>query len=243
MMQRIQEETASGAPQQTRNAPQAPKQRIAYRITKRVLDFVLAAILLTILMPVLLVMALIISLDSPGAPIFSQKRMGFNWRTGECRPFSFLKLRSMYRDADSAVHQRYIKTWINGDHHDEGSNGHDKASDLAHDARVTRVGRFIRRTSIDELPQLWNVIKGEMSLVGPRPVPVYEVAEYEPWHKERLMATPGITGTWQITSRGRGTVDEMARLDIDYVRNQSFLLDLQILLHTIPAVISRQGAG
>lgn len=236
-------ETVQDTSSRTHDGGSAMRPTTAYRIAKRTLDIVVATILLIVLLPFLLIVALLISLDSPGAPIFGQKRMGYNWRTGQCQPFFFLKLRSMYKNTDSSAHERYVKDWINGNGHGKGDNGHDKAADLSHDDRITRVGRFIRRNSIDELPQLWNVIRGEMSLVGPRPVPVYEVEQYSEWHKKRLLATPGITGLWQITSRGWGTVDDMVRLDIGYINNQSFLNDLKILLHTIPSVISKTGAG
>ena len=113
---------------------------------------------------------------------------------------------------------------------------------LTDDPRVTRIGRILRRTSLDELPQLFNVLKGEMSLVGPRPVPLYEAAAYVDWHLERLAALPGITGLWQVRGRGRVSFAEMVRMDIAYVRNQSPLLDITLLLSTIPAVMSGRGA-
>ena len=113
---------------------------------------------------------------------------------------------------------------------------------LANDGRVTRIGRILRKTSLDELPQLWNVIKGDMSLVGPRPVPLYEVAEYWPWQMQRLEATPGITGLWQVTGRGIVTADEMIDLDIEYIKRQTLWVDLKIMLLTVPAVMSGRGA-
>ena len=116
-------------------------------------------------------------------------------------------------------------------------------SRLIDDPRVTRIGRILRRTSLDELPQLFNVIRGEMSLVGPRPVPLYEVAAYQPWQRERLAALPGITGLWQVRGRCELSFEDMVRLDVEYIRNQSIWLDFKILSLTIPAVLSGRGAG
>lgn len=207
------------------------------------MDVVIASILLVLLAPLGALVALAIVVDTSGPAIFSQERMGYDWRRRRLRPFRFLKFRSMYKDADQSVHHSYVKAWINGESGGNGSNGHDKANDLLNDHRITPVGRVLRRTSLDELPQLWNVIRGEMSMVGPRPVPLYEVAEYEPRHMARLAATPGITGAWQVKCRGRGTVDEMTELDTEYIRHQSLWLDIKILLLTIPAVIKGSGAA
>lgn len=220
----------------------ATGRRRTYYIAKRVMDVILTALLLVLFAPVMLAVALAVRLDSPGKIIFSQDRMGYDWRTGQLRPFKFLKFRSMYENIDQSVHKEYIKSWINGTN-GNGANGHNKQADLRHDRRMTRVGRILRRTSLDELPQLWNVMRGDMSLVGPRPVPLYEVSEYEPWHMARLAATPGITGAWQVRCRGRGTIDEMAGLDIEYIENQSLWLDIKILVLTIPAVITGSGAA
>jgi lipopolysaccharide/colanic/teichoic acid biosynthesis glycosyltransferase len=146
----------------------------------------------------------------------------------------------MVEDADSSLHEAFCKAFVEG--RIESLDGDESAFKLARDPRVTRVGRLLRKTSLDELPQLVNVLKGEMSLVGPRPVPTYEVAGYQTWHCERLAALPGITGLWQIKGRGRVTFEEMIRMDIDYVRNRSLWLDIKILVFTIPAVLSGRGA-
>jgi len=216
----------------------APERDDLYFRLKRLMDFVLALGLLVLLAPVLLLIGLLIKLDSPGSPLFTQERMGFDWRGRKRRPFVIFKFRSMYQDCDQGAHKNYVRRWIRGE-----LGAEEDAGKLANDRRVTRIGRILRKTSLDELPQLWNVLKGDMSLVGPRPVPLYEVAEYQAWHLRRLQATPGLTGLWQVNGRGRGTVDEMARLDIEYIDRQTVWYDLRILLLTIPAMLSGRGAA
>jgi lipopolysaccharide/colanic/teichoic acid biosynthesis glycosyltransferase len=153
----------------------------------------------------------------------------------------------MYTNVDSELHRRYVQAYIDGDEAAMAAlRPGDAKSDsykLTADPRVTRVGRFLRRTSLDELPQLWNVIRGEMSLVGPRPPIPYEVKKYGRDHFHRLAALPGITGLWQVSGRCETTFEEMVQLDLNYIKNQSIWLDLQILLKTLPAVISEKGAG
>jgi lipopolysaccharide/colanic/teichoic acid biosynthesis glycosyltransferase len=210
---------------------------------KRAMDLVLSFALLLLLSPLLLVIAVLIKLDSRGPVIFTQKRMGYHWPTQEVRPFIFCKFRSMYHNCDQRVHIEHIRDWIQGQKRAQQSGDHIELIKLTDDERVTRVGRILRKTSLDELPQLWNVLKGEMSLVGPRPVPLYEVAEYQPWHMRRLKATPGITGLWQIKGRGEMSIDEMVCLDLEYINKQSLWLDLKILFLTIPAVMSGHGAA
>lgn len=221
-------------------------RRLRYYTTKRYLDVVLSGAALVLLLPVFLVIALAIKLDSPGPVIFAHERVGARLRrrgsTGawEIRPFRFYKFRSMVHNADDSLHRAHIAAYANG----EVQRGPGKEGfKLARDPRITRVGRFLRATSLDELPQLVNVLKGDMSLVGPRPVPVYEAEHYQPWQFERLAAQPGITGLWQVTGRCALTFDEMISLDLEYVRNQSTVLDLKILARTVPAVIRGTGAG
>jgi lipopolysaccharide/colanic/teichoic acid biosynthesis glycosyltransferase len=150
------------------------------------------------------------------------------------------KFRSMVQDADSAMHEAYIRDFVEGRvQPNEEQGGKFK---LTNDPRVTRVGRVLRRASLDELPQLFNVLKGEMSLVGPRPVPPYEVACYRPGDHKRLAALPGITGLWQVNGRCQVSFEEMIQMDLEYIRNASLWLDLEILLLTIPAVICGRGA-
>jgi lipopolysaccharide/colanic/teichoic acid biosynthesis glycosyltransferase len=203
------------------------------------MDVVLASLLLLVLLPLLAFIALVIKLDSPGPVIFVQERVGARRRSHarrtvwEVANFPFYKFRSMVWDANQSAHQAHIQAWMEDTA---------RTVKLTEDPRITRVGRLLRRTSLDELPQLINVLKGEMSLVGPRPVPTYEAAAYLDWHRERLAALPGITGRWQVNGRGQVTFTEMVRMDIEYVRNQSPWLDIKILLATIPVVLSGRGA-
>lgn len=198
---------------------------------KRAMDLLIAIPGLVIISPLLILTAIAIKLDSPGVVLFKQERVG---RYG--KSFQMYKFRSMRNDVDETIHEEHIKAYANGNL--DLSNG----NKIIADPRVTRVGNFIRKTSIDELPQLLNVLKGDMSIIGPRPVPVYEVNQYNLWQSERLDATPGITGLWQVVKRGKSSFEEQLRLDIRYIRNQSFLLNLKILLLTIPAVITKAGA-
>jgi lipopolysaccharide/colanic/teichoic acid biosynthesis glycosyltransferase len=218
-----------------------------YRTTmKRWCDIAIAAFAVAALGPLLLAIAILIKMDSPGPVIFKQIRVGSRPRRGdrngewEIAPFKVWKFRSMYADSDQSLHEQYIKSFVNGS---VEPNDSDRIRfKLTDDPRVTRAGKWLRRTSLDELPQLFNVLRGEMSLVGPRPVPEYECADYAPWHWERLAARPGITGIWQVYGRGRVTFEEMVRMDIDYVRSGSFWLDLKLLALTIPAVLRGRGA-
>lgn len=246
----------------------ATPARRRYFWLKRCGDLLFSTLFLVALSPLLLLLALLVRLDSPGPAIFRQERMGYDWRRGTLRPFHCYKFRSMYQDCDQTVHQQFVRAWVRGTvaeglagqapagtqsnlwtQSKNWSGSSDpaapslQAAKLAHDPRVTRLGRVLRCTSLDELPQLWNVLKGEMSLVGPRPVPLYEVAEYEPWHRRRLEATPGITGLWQVMGRGAVSIEDMVQLDVAYIEHQSLWLDLKLLLLTIPAVLSGDGAG
>jgi len=217
-----------------------------YIAIKRCVDVLLAFFLLIFLLPLFLLIAILIKLDSPGPVIFSHERVGVRrqrlgrqtiWFT---QNFSFYKFRSMVQGADSSVHEAYIRDFVEGRVQPTEENG--GKCKLTNDPRVTRLGHFLRQFSLDELPQLVNVLKGDMSLVGPRPVPPYEVAGYREGHHKRLAAPPGITGIWQIKGRGRVTFEEMVRMDIEYICNASVWLDLKILFLTIPAVLSRKGA-
>ncbi len=223
---------------------QAGQRREMYFACKRGLDLIVAAIALLILSPVMLAIGFLIRLDSPGSSLFIQERVGarrrsVNGRTAwQVQNFRSYKFRTMMQNADPKIHQAHVQALARA-----GSQmpaGEDFK--LRNDPRVTRVGRFLRKTSLDEVPQLVNVLKGEMSLVGPRPVPPYEVAEYQPWQRERLAALPGITGQWQVHGRGRVTFDDMIRMDIEYVRHPSLWTDLKLLVLTVPAVLSRRGA-
>jgi lipopolysaccharide/colanic/teichoic acid biosynthesis glycosyltransferase len=202
------------------------------------MDLVAATVGGILLLPLLFYLAVAVKMSSRGPIVYAHERLGRNNRV-----FRAWKFRSMFQNAGSALHEEHIKAYIAGDQSLLKPEGDGASLKLQHDPRITRVGHIIRKTSLDELPQLLNVLKGDMSLVGPRPVPTYEFEEYQAWHLERLVAVPGITGLWQVTARCQVPFDEQIRLDIDYVRKQSFWLDLKILLLTVPAVISGKGAG
>jgi len=220
--------------------------RRLYFICKRVLDVIVAAFLVPLLLPLMLLVAVLIKLDSRGPVLFVQERIGVKRRirggrvTWELYMFSFYKFRSMVTDADPTPHQMYFKNFRSG--HVAGDQSRPLKLTKDSDSRQTRAGSILRRTSLDELPQLINVLKGEMSLVGPRPALLYEVALYDEAHYERFRAMPGITGWWQATARSRVGFEEMIRMDIDYARRSGFWFDLKILLLTIPAVLSCRGA-
>jgi lipopolysaccharide/colanic/teichoic acid biosynthesis glycosyltransferase len=208
-------------------------------VTKRIMDIAGSALALLLFAPILLVIAIAIKLTSEGPVFFRQKRVG---QYGE--QFTFLKFRSMYFNNDASEHKQFVQQMIAGN---PVSNGSDKTGPavykLTKDRRVTRVGGFLRRTSLDELPQFWNVLKGEMSLVGPRPPVGYEVEAYDIWHRRRLLeAKPGITGLWQVKGRSRVTFDEMVRLDLRYAKTWSPWMDVKILLQTPAAVMFGDGA-
>ncbi len=218
-----------------------------YLTMKRTFDVVVSSALLAALSPVFAITAALIKLDSRGGVFFAQERMGARWdvdASGDIRwkyqPFQVLKFRSMVQNADQSIHEQHIRAFVNGVLEQEVDERNFK---LENDNRITRVGKFIRRTSIDELPQLINVVRGEMSLVGPRPVPIYEVEGYQPRHFERLHALPGITGFWQVHGRCQVSFEEMVQMDIWYVRHASLWLDLKILCQTLPAVLRGKGAA
>jgi lipopolysaccharide/colanic/teichoic acid biosynthesis glycosyltransferase len=204
---------------------------------KRTVDIAASFALLLMLSPLLLVVALAIKWTSPGPILFKQVRLG-KWGV----PFKMLKFRSMYVNAGDAPHYDFVTKFIKESGRSQAS-GDEAVFKLTDDPRITRVGNFIRKTSIDELPQLWNVLIGEMSLVGPRPPLPYELAHYAPWHRRRVLeAKPGITGLWQVTGRSRTTFDDMVRLDLRYARSRSLWTDLRILLRTPGAVVGGKGA-
>ncbi|MGQ9849062.1 MAG: sugar transferase [Aggregatilineaceae bacterium] len=197
------------------------------RIAKRALDLVLVLIALPLALLITAITALAIRLDSPGPIFFTQERVGLNGR-----PFKVYKFRSMVVNAEQ-MHADLIRQTGEDPRHPK----------LVNDPRVTRVGRWIRRFSIDEVPQIWNILRGEMSWVGPRPAVPQEVALYEPWHRQRLRVLPGLTGLWQVSGRSEVPFEEMCLLDIYYIENWSLGLDLQIILRTIPKVLFAHGAA
>jgi exopolysaccharide biosynthesis polyprenyl glycosylphosphotransferase len=207
---------------------------------KRSLDVAGAIVALLLLSPLMLAIAIAVVVTSRGPVIFKQARLG---KRGV--PFTFYKFRSMYCNADDQVHRDYVAKLIAGEEEavNQGSDAkpHYKMKD---DPRITRVGRLIRKTSMDELPQLFNVLRGDMSLVGPRPPLPYEAEKYQSWHLRRVLEVkPGITGLWQVDGRSKTSFDEMVRMDLRYTRHCSLALDLKILLKTVKVVLRGDGAN
>jgi lipopolysaccharide/colanic/teichoic acid biosynthesis glycosyltransferase len=213
--------------------------RRSVAMIKRTMDIAGSALLLTACSPLFLVIALLVKVSSKGPILFRQQRVG---QYG--RHFTFLKFRSMKVNNDDSVHKEFVTKFISS----EAVKQHSKVDGegvykLTSDSRVTRIGKFLRRTSLDELPQFLNVLKGEMSLVGPRPPIPYELAAYQTWHRRRVLEVkPGITGLWQVTGRSRVSFDEMVRLDLRYAMSWSPSLDFTILMRTPLAVIKGEGA-
>jgi len=213
--------------------PNISKQ--AKSFLKKTMDLGGSLLAMFFLFPVFLIIAIAIKLTSKGPVFFKQERMGLNGKR-----FSFLKFRSMHENSDSKCHKEYIEKFIGQGDSDPNSPGVYK---LCNDSRITPLGHFIRKTSLDELPQFINVLKGEMSLVGPRPPIPYECDLYDIWHKRRLLSVkPGITGLWQVTGRSRTTFDEMVRLDLKYINNWSLWLDIKLLLKTPLVILTGKGA-
>jgi exopolysaccharide biosynthesis polyprenyl glycosylphosphotransferase len=206
------------------------------RILKRSSDLVISALAIALLLPLWLLIALLIKLDSKGPVFYTQERVGMDGRL-----FLLYKFRTMIPDADSEVHREYQRAFIAGRAEANLGNEQRPAYKLLADPRITRVGKFLRKTSLDEVPQLWNVLLGDMSIVGPRPPIPYEVEAYELWHRKRLDMKPGLTGLWQVSGRNRLPFEEMVRLDLFYIENWSLLLDLKIILRTGFVMLGREG--
>jgi lipopolysaccharide/colanic/teichoic acid biosynthesis glycosyltransferase len=209
------------------------------RMTKRMMDILGASLALVFFSPLFLVIAVAVKVTSKGPVFFRQRRVGQHGNS-----FVFLKFRSMHANNDALVHKQYVQRLIAGkaDKHPSNGNGQGVYK-LTKDSRITPFGALLRKTSLDELPQFLNVLKGEMSLVGPRPPIPYEVEAYDIWHRRRLLeAKPGITGLWQISGRSRVKFDDMVRLDLQYARNWSPWMDIKILLRTPGAVVLGEGA-
>lgn len=216
-----------------------PKRRRFMLSVKRLIDIVGSTVALFACLPLLWLIGLAIKATSKGPVLFSQTRVG---QYGE--RFIVLKFRTMYVDIDRTVHKKFVTTLIKDTAEDEPSQDDGKAVyKLTNDKRITPVGRFLRKTSLDELPQFWNVLRGEMSLVGPRPAVRYEVAAYQTWHRRRVLEfKPGITGLWQVSGRSHVKFDDMVRLDLRYATSWSLGLDLKILMLTPLAVLRGTGA-
>jgi len=215
--------------------PQVSPYRTSYRIAKRVMDLVIVLLTLPVTLPLMTLCALAISLDSPGAVVFVQQRVGKGGQR-----FRMYKFRTMRHDLDKSDHQTFMRAFVNGE------IGKDRTPKAIYKpfqrSQVTRVGHILRKTSLDELPQIINVLKGEMSLVGPRPNTLYEVEEYHGWHKERLEVLPGISGLAQVCGRSGISFDSIVKYDIEYIEKQSLPMDLKIMWWTVLSVILADGA-
>jgi lipopolysaccharide/colanic/teichoic acid biosynthesis glycosyltransferase len=205
------------------------------RRAARILDVVVASLALVVLAPVMAVIAVVIACTSRGPILFRQVRLGLH-----CRPFVMLKFRTMYVDSDDRLHREYVRQLLEDP--PTAPRGPDGLYKLVDDPRITPVGRWLRRASLDELPQLVNVLRGEMSLVGPRPALPWEATLFGPRHSARFQVSPGITGLWQISGRNRLTMTQALDLDVEYVERQCLRLDLAILIRTIPVVLGSKGA-
>lgn len=229
------------AEEHTAHRRYAHSQRRFYEIAKRLFDLVCALILVVLLSPILLALAIAIKLDSPGPVIFVSPRAG---RYG--KPFSFFKFRSMYAGVDHlAAHREFVKDYLNGNDQNgvhDGNGNHIYKPTVIRQG-VTPVGRWLRRTSLDELPQLFNILKGDMSFVGPRPPMPYELAYYKDWHMRRLDVPPGLTSLAQINGRSSLPFDKGVAYDIEYIEQRSFWFDLVILWQTVPVVLLMRDAG
>jgi lipopolysaccharide/colanic/teichoic acid biosynthesis glycosyltransferase len=219
---------------ETQSASNRSLRRSLLTATRRALDIFVAGALLLVLAPLLLVIALVIRLESGGPAIFRQQRLGHKLHT-----FTIFKFRTMRHEADVTPHREYVQSLIER----PGGSEDGRLYKLSVDDRVTTVGRFLRSWSLDELPQLLNVLRGHMALVGPRPVIPYEVDLYPESYLGRFAVKPGLTGLWQVSGRNERTYDEMVRLDVEYAERASLLLDLSIIARTVPILINRRGVA
>ena len=213
------------------------RTRAGFLFLKRRMDVVFSTVMLILLLPLLALIAALVRATSPGPAFFRQVRVGHLMK-----PFTMYKFRTMYSDVDHHVHHHYVSWFITASDQ-VSADAQPTTFKLTTDDRITPIGRWLRRTSLDELPQLWNVLIGDMSLVGPRPPLAYEVQQYRPWHRGRVLyAKPGITGLWQVFGRSRTTFDEMVRMDLRYARTMSLWTDIKIILATPIAMIIGKGA-
>jgi lipopolysaccharide/colanic/teichoic acid biosynthesis glycosyltransferase len=208
-----------------------------YLRAKRVLDITFTLLIAPFILLVGIVVAVCIKLDSAGPIFFRQKRIGHNGVK-----FEMLKFRSMYVNNDEMAHREKILHYMNGQQLNDDKTGKLAYKDV-HDPRITRIGRFIRKTSLDEIPQFWNVLRGEMTLVGPRPPLPYEVELYTAHEWLRMVGKPGLTGTWQVYGRSRVTFQSMVEMDIEYLQNQSIWTDLKLIFLTVPVMIFARGGA
>jgi lipopolysaccharide/colanic/teichoic acid biosynthesis glycosyltransferase len=210
-------------------------EMVGHRVGKRAFDVVVAFLLLLMLLPILLIVGVLVATTSRGGPLYRQVRIG---RLGE--PFAMYKFRTMRVGVSDELHRAYVHRLLTEEEPPVG--GPRGLYKLEDDPRTTRVGRLLRRTSLDELPQLWNVLIGDMSLVGPRPALPWEAELFTLTHRARFSVAPGLTGLWQVSGRSRIPMRDGLDLDVEYTRRQSFRLDLLILIKTVPAVFAAIGA-
>jgi lipopolysaccharide/colanic/teichoic acid biosynthesis glycosyltransferase len=211
-----------------------PRDSALERFAKRAIDVVVSGLVVILGAPVFAVLAIMVKVSSPGPVLFRQTRLG---RDGV--PFTFYKFRTMQHKNDDSVHRSFCEGFIQGA---PGDLSDSSVFKMVKDPRVTSIGVFLRRSSLDEIPQFYNVLRGEMSLVGPRPPICYEIEHYQDWHKDRLNVTPGLTGLWQVSGRSQVPFDEMVRLDLHYISHWSLSLDLKIMWKTLPVMIRGDGA-
>jgi len=224
--------------------------RLPYYTVKELLGGIISAIVLVLISPLMLFIMIMITLDSPGPAIFSQKRIGARriktsdgWRWEKVE-FTCYKFRTMFHNSDPAIHKAYVEALITNDEAAMDEIQHTKTTirKLINDPRITKVGKYLRKFSLDELPQFYNVLRGDMSIVGPRPALPYEVKIYQPWQLTRLQAKPGITGLQQVTARCTKSFDEQVKYDLEYINKQSLLFDLLIILRTPLTLLKTKGA-
>jgi lipopolysaccharide/colanic/teichoic acid biosynthesis glycosyltransferase len=197
-------------------------------VDKRIMDIIISLVLIFFFAPAFIIAAILIKLTSRGPIIFKQTRLGLNGR-----PFEILKFRTMRTNMQDDIHRAFMKKVIEK----QKASGGGQVFKMKNDPRVTLIGKILRKTSLDELPQLFNVLKGEMSIIGPRPPLAYEVECYKRWQLERLTGLPGITGLWQVSGRNHTDFETMVKQDIEYIRNRNLALDIKILLKTAPAML------
>lgn len=224
----------TSAPRAVTAADRSDPRRAFVNGVRRGIDLLVATALLLLAAPVIALVTIAIRIDSKGPILFRQRRVGRGRRE-----FTIFKFRTMCRNADATRHRKYVQTLIDGADHPERG----RLYKLSVDDRITRVGRILRSWSLDELPQLLNVLRGDMALVGPRPVIPYEVEMYPDEYLRRFAVKPGLTGLWQVSGRNERTYDEMVSFDIQYAEASSLLLDLRILAKTVPVVLRRQGVA
>jgi lipopolysaccharide/colanic/teichoic acid biosynthesis glycosyltransferase len=217
-------------------AVQTIRFKVHYLRAKRILDLTFTLLIAPLILLVGLIVAVCIKLDSKGPVFFRQKRVGQHGVE-----FEMLKFRSMYVNANQKLHQEKIAKYMKGEKLSEANEA--MAYKASNDPRITRVGRFIRKTSLDEIPQFWNVLRGQMTLVGPRPPLPYEVELYTPKEWGRLSGRPGLTGTWQVYGRSRVTFQDMVEMDLAYLQNQSIWQDLKLIILTVPVMLFARGGG